>query len=786
MPNNVIVVDSSDASQLPSILRGGRSPPVTFYQYLETNRFTFFNEFQEVLKQYWLVPGQNISSLPPSEPHDLDTFFRLLSKRSGSGVLRTIIKNQRADCIAWLTHPALQHVNVTSPSIFLSAVAHHSLYINTEPGRFLLLCGVPPHMPPYKPPSGDPKTVNMMFTPLRFTRPLPTHDRWRVFATGSVWGDVHAFTRAVPHPAMRPMMQCAFSLVNEPRKMARLSRGLAAAIAHVPTFPVCGIQSRVPRLLSNCVVTHCVLKLFPPTALGRGNVPIIKEYCRALTTSGSRHAQPPLSEWVNRLKLSTIAGAPRPLVGAAHAQYHQAAHRLLQFIIEHAFVAAIRASTYVTDCGVPGQLVFAPIEVWTPQERSATETLINKGHFVTDRSPAPAPPSLKLRLLPRTDGRLRPIINMSGRPGARSINGRLQPLHQYLTNMAAADPTLFGAGVPGLADAQRRLHRFTPNGSGLYLVACDVARAFDSMSLGRVTELVAGIVNKGPAGLYLDRQLKQSPAGVRIRLRGNAAPSQLGWVSIPTTTKDAPAAAMLLAELAQPIATVIGRVRPCGIPQGSAVSTDLCNLYLGSLEQVHLAALNDVGSLFIRLVDDWLLVTPKKHLAEWFARRAGLGFPDYGVTVGAEKMQVAGPGEAVTWCGLTIQSHSDISGLSVRRAARAFSGARATFTVQAALQRAVRHAALHATPLLASEEDAVPGLVAECFDYCLYVACRARCRPTPPTIAKMLRAVAAAVSVRVGWTRTDVWRVGLTISQAWGVTAAGLTIERITRPMLCD
>ncbi len=72
-----------------------------------------------------------------------------------------------------------------------------------------------------------------------------------------------------------------------------------------------------------------------------------------------------------------------------------------------------------------------------------------------------------------------------------------------------------------------------------------------------------------------------------------------------------------------------------GIPQGSALSVLLCNLYLGALEQDNWPELLDnktaSDSLMVRHVDDFLLATTRKPLAERFVNSMSHGFDDYGV-----------------------------------------------------------------------------------------------------------------------------------------------------------
>lgn len=91
-----------------------------------------------------------------------------------------------------------------------------------------------------------------------------------------------------------------------------------------------------------------------------------------------------------------------------------------------------------------------------------------------------------------------------------------------------------------------------------------------------------------------------------------------------------------------------------GIPQGSVVSSLLCNLFYGEHERAELGFLRDTStpntntnnnnnnnkSLLLRFVDDYLLITADKSLALRFLQVMLDGSPEYGISVGAEKTLV--------------------------------------------------------------------------------------------------------------------------------------------------
>lgn len=77
-----------------------------------------------------------------------------------------------------------------------------------------------------------------------------------------------------------------------------------------------------------------------------------------------------------------------------------------------------------------------------------------------------------------------------------------------------------------------------------------------------------------------------------------------------------------------------------GIPQGSVLSSLLCNYFYADLETKHLSFLNPKESLLLRLIDDFLLISTNPAHAKRFLQIMHNGVPDYGVTVSPHKTLV--------------------------------------------------------------------------------------------------------------------------------------------------
>lgn len=77
-----------------------------------------------------------------------------------------------------------------------------------------------------------------------------------------------------------------------------------------------------------------------------------------------------------------------------------------------------------------------------------------------------------------------------------------------------------------------------------------------------------------------------------------------------------------------------------GIPQGSVVSSLLCNYFYADLEAKHLSFLQGKDTLLLRLIDDSLLITTNRKHAKQFLQIMHDGLPEYGVKVNPDKTLV--------------------------------------------------------------------------------------------------------------------------------------------------
>lgn len=109
-----------------------------------------------------------------------------------------------------------------------------------------------------------------------------------------------------------------------------------------------------------------------------------------------------------------------------------------------------------------------------------------------------------------------------------------------------------------------------------------------------------------------------------------------------------------------------------GIPQGSVLSSILCNFFYAELERDVLGFVLDENSLLLRLLDDFLLITIRKEIAEQFVRVMHRGDEEYGVVVKSEKslanfdictvdgirIPEIGLGTKFPYCGISIDTRT--------------------------------------------------------------------------------------------------------------------------------
>uniref|UniRef100_A0A8I6AEW6 Telomerase reverse transcriptase n=1 Tax=Rattus norvegicus TaxID=10116 RepID=A0A8I6AEW6_RAT len=309
-----------------------------------------------------------------------------------------------------------------------------------------------------------------------------------------------------------------------------------------------------------------------------------------------------------------------------------------------------------------------------------------------------AMPICRLRFIPKLNG-LRPIVNMSYGMDTRAFGKKkqtqcftqsLKTLFSVLNYERTKHPNLMGASVLGTSDSYRIWRTFvlrvraldqTPR---MYFVKADVTGAYDAIPQDKLVEIVANIIRRSES-MYCIRQYavvqKDSQGQVHKSFRRQVSTLSDLQPYMGQFTKhlqDSDASALrnsvvieqsismnetgssllhfFLRFVRHSVVKIDGRfyVQCQGIPQGSSLSTLLCSLCFGDME----------NKLFAE-VQGWV--------AEWVSTLVH-GVPEYGCMINLQKTVVNFPVETgalggaaphqlpahclFPWCGLLLDTRT--------------------------------------------------------------------------------------------------------------------------------
>lgn len=364
---------------------------------------------------------------------------------------------------------------------------------------------------------------------------------------------------------------------------------------------------------------------------------------------------------------------------------------LLYYIFDSYLMPLIRSHFHVTESGVHrNQLFYFRHDEWKSLSEPALHSLkLDMFEECTGDLQRAVPQRAlgvsKVRLLPKEQG-MRPIINLrrrvqrqqhGGLALGRSINSILTPAFSILNYERTSRPQTLGSACFSVDDIFSRLQRFRtslstrgPLASPLFFAKVDVKSCFDTIPQKRLLRLAADILSANE--YHLTRY-------ARARLIGGHNEDTPGFGAKPSWKFLTKATADVKGfELEREISseTGAGRTRTAyvggvlqrsesrkgisdllhehvesnivklgnrlyrqkeGIPQGSIVSSLLCSYFYAELERSALPFANNDNSLLLRLIDDFLVITTDRNVAEMFMRTMHAGLPEFGVQVKADK-----------------------------------------------------------------------------------------------------------------------------------------------------
>lgn len=405
-----------------------------------------------------------------------------------------------------------------------------------------------------------------------------------------------------------------------------------------------------------------------------------------------RHERVTLHDALASFRVSHCAwlGAGRARSAAAHARATALVHALVYWLLEHLVVPLVRTTFYATETAAFRQRVlYFRQDLWARVSAPLLARLRSR-LFVRERDAGHAAPVAQVRLVPK-DTSIRPIVNLRRRTLGGSVNARLQTAFDVLALEAARRPGAYGAAVHGANAIHARLGAYKAalvaqygRVPMLYAVRADVRAAFDSLDHARLLRLVRALLASG-AAYVVQRYTQLKPALGRLarhtvrRAVDDAAyprflavqPSARHAVVVDHVAYALTDAAQVLAQVERHITQSLVRFgrdlyrQRVGVPQGSVLSTVLCNLLLADVERA--AQLTSLEGCLMRYTDDFLFLTPSRTDAARFCRALHTEFPRHGCAIAPEKTLVnfdiavgaalvpridaAAP---VPWCGYTI------------------------------------------------------------------------------------------------------------------------------------
>ena len=256
----------------------------------------------------------------------------------------------------------------------------------------------------------------------------------------------------------------------------------------------------------------------------------------------------------------------------------------------------------------------------------------------------------KLRLLPKASN-VRPIMNMAARlpPVGGTYfplpaNAALRPVFEVLKYEVACQPHLIGASVGNFGAIRQKLRdyickvRSKSISSGFYIVVSDIQSCYDTMRHDKLMAILKGallkeeyMIKKSTA-FYANEALRRIEGGMRWRVidPGDYVPSMQDLcdgddrncivydnvVHSYMTKEQVLSSISTLVE--QNVVSIESKfyVQSRGIPQGSILSTIVCNIYYGRVDAM--LACDSSDHMLMRLVDDYIFVSTDRQRRRYF------------------------------------------------------------------------------------------------------------------------------------------------------------------------
>ncbi|XP_063967611.1 telomerase reverse transcriptase-like isoform X2 [Lytechinus pictus] len=370
---------------------------------------------------------------------------------------------------------------------------------------------------------------------------------------------------------------------------------------------------------------------------------------------------------------------------------------------------------YVTETASSrNQLIFYRTPVWIPLEKTGIQDYVANGVMkpieeveVMKRISAGQTLGIsRLRFIPKTKS-LRPITRMgksviSEKKGL-SVRLLLQDLFDVLSFHKVHEPTMMGSSLLGIDGIYYKVLKFIQDRKErkdtrpLYFVKVDIEKCYDSIKHRKLLQIISMLLQgqDKPDEYFIQRYVTVTKAAstssglqkmthrhvttemsifhrqlIEMAKRGQMKNAII--INQVHTVKVTPKE--LLHRLEQHVTSDIVKSgkkyywRHDGISQGSILSSLLCSIFYAHLERCYLSDIDQEG-LMMRLIDDFLLVTPHLDKAQRFLHLLLSGVEQYGCSANPTKtlvnfdfmfdgQMVPRSTELFPWCGIVFNTQT--------------------------------------------------------------------------------------------------------------------------------
>lgn len=304
-----------------------------------------------------------------------------------------------------------------------------------------------------------------------------------------------------------------------------------------------------------------------------------------------------------------------------------------------------------------------------------------------------------LRFLPKSNS-LRPIVNMSSKNTlfgvkCRTINGQLRNILKVLTYEKDRNSQILGSSTFSTDDIHRILEKFSAarkergDTRRLYFVKVDIKDCYDSINQIHLLSILKSIfdsrkeyVTRKFASVIISSGRLKRTFHHEVCSRFDFVPNFKQYIEKVISCKDFKSAIFmdqsvqchensrtLLTKLENHIFGTIIKIgqklyhQVSGIGQGASISTMLCNLYYGKMENEVFSSVGE-DELLMRRTDDFLFVSPVEMRAREFLDLMKEGISAYNCNINPEKSlinfysadddntQQLSDDALFSWCGL--------------------------------------------------------------------------------------------------------------------------------------